>query len=533
MATQQAQKPAGSGDGKSGEFELEFEAMFEAAGGARVRPRRPGPGDEVQGVIVRVGDRSAEVSLEGDGGPFDALFDLGGAAELPKPGDRFRGYVLRVRDRTLEVATGVARGAVDLGVLYDALAGGLPIEGKVVEVNKGGLVVECGPVQGFCPLGQMDIRRIEDPSVFVGQKLMFQVTEMREGRSPVLSRRRVLEAEAAQKAEETRKKLVPGARLRGVVTSVRDYGAFVDLGGLEGLLPRSELGYGRKHPSEVLQMGQVLEVEVLRHEPSVDGGRDRTTLSLRAMATDPFEAAAQELPERAICRGRVLRIQPYGAFIELCDGVEGLVHVSAFGKRIGTPRDVFKEGDATLVRVRSIDQVARRIALAYVDGAQLDVVRDPALVVGGNSLGIDVVGVAFDQGDTDEAGEAGAVRAHAPAKSSLPAVGSLVQGAVDRHLRFGLLVGLTGGHEGFVPYNELGVASINEARRKYPTGAAIELLAFEVREDGRIRLSATRAAEQKERDSAREWLSAQQPPKPASAIDIGSFGELLKQKLGL
>ena len=109
----------------------------------------------------------------------------------------------------------------------------------------------------------------------------------------------------------------------------------------------------------------------------------------------------------------------------------------------------------------------------------------------------------------------------------------MITGAVDRHLRFGLLVGLDGGHEGFVPYNELDIPSQQEARRKLPVGTQIELLAFEVREDGRIRLSATRAAVQKERDTAQAWLQSQGAQKKASESDIGSFGELLKQKLGL
>ncbi len=518
---------------KTADLEMEFESLFEADASHRAPRRRPSPGDEVVGIIKRVGERSAEVELEGDGGPFDALFDLAGASTPPKPGDRFRGYVLRVRDRVLEVATGAQRGAVDLSTLYNALEGGLPIEGKVLEVNKGGLVVEVGPVQGFCPLGQMDVRRIEDPSVFVGQKLMFQVTEMREGRQPVLSRRRVLEAEAAQRAAETRTKLVVGARFRGVVTSIRDYGCFVDIGGIEGLIPRGELGYGRKHPSEIVQQGQTLEVEVIRHEPD-PAGKERITLSMRALTEDPFEAAAQELPANAICRGTVSRLQPYGAFIELADGVEGLIHVSAFGKRIGAPRDVVSEGESVLVRVRSVDQATRRIALAWVDPLKLDEIRDPSSVASGNSLGIEVLGVALDQGDKEEAGEAGAIRPHAPSRSTLPAVGSMVTGAVDRHLRFGLLVGLEGGHEGFVPYNELDVPSQQEARRKLPVGTQLELLAFEVREDGRIRLSGTRAAAQKERDTAQAWLQSQQgPQKKASESDIGSFGELLKQKLGL
>lgn len=515
------------------ELEFEFESLFEAEQqNPDAGPARPQPGDEVIGQIVRVGDRFAEVQLESG---HDALYDLGGLDEPPKPGDRFRGHVLRMRDRVLEVATGIARGGVDLGVLQDAADGGLPVEGKVIEVNKGGLVVEVGPVQGFCPLGQMDVRRIEDPTVFVGQKLMFQVMELREGRQPVLSRRRVLEAEAAQKAAETRAKIVAGARFRGLVTSVRDYGAFVDIGGIEGLVPRGEMGYGRKHPSEIVHSGQTLEVEVIGYQEDDGKGRERITLSMRALTEDPFEAAARELQPRSIVRGRVVRLQPYGAFVELADGVEGLLHVSAFGRRIGSPRDVVKDGDEVLVRIKSIDQATRRISLAYVEPGDLEKIRDASAKPHGNSLGIDVVALAIDLGDDaeEEAGEAGRVRTHAP-KGELPAVGQAVRGTVDRHLRFGLLVALEGGAEGFVPYAELDeVSTQQDARRKLAVGASIELLCFEVRDDGRVRLSQRRLEEQQERETARAWLEKQQPAKAASAEQIGSFGELLKQKLGL
>ncbi len=513
-------------------LEFEFESLFAAAEAApEERSARPHPGDEVIGRIVRVGDRYAEVELESG---HDALYDLGGLDEPPKPGDRFRGHVQRVRDSVLEVATGIARGGGDLGVLQDAADGGLPVEGKVIEVNKGGLVVEVGPVQGFCPLGHMDIRRVEEPKVFVGQKLMYQVMELREGRQPVLSRRRVLEAEAAQKAAETRSKITPGARFRGTVTSVRDYGAFVDIGGLEGLVPRGEMGYGRKHPSEIVHSGQTLEVEVVAYQEDDGKGRERITLSMRAMTEDPFEAAARELQPRSILKGRVVRLQPYGAFVELADGVEGLLHVSAFGRRIGSPRDVVKDGDEVLVRIKSIDQATRRISLAYVEPGDLETIRDAAAKPHGNSLGIDVVAIAIDMGDdeSDEAGEAGRVRAHGP-KGTLPSVGAMVRGTVDRHLRFGLLVALEGGAEGFVPFAELDdVSTQQDARRKMPVGTTLELLCFEVREDGRVRLSQRRLDEQRERETARAWLDKQQPAKPSDE-QIGSFGELLKQKLGL
>ena len=185
-------------------------------------------------------------------------------------------------------------------------------------------------VRAFCPLGAMDTRRIEDPSIMVGRKLEFRVTEAREGRDFVLSRRVLLEEENARKAEETRGRLVVGARLTGTVRSLRDFGAFVDLGGLDGLLPASEIGHGRTKVDEALKIGDVVEVAVLRMETAPDG-RERITLSMKTLQADPFAGVAASLTPGMILAGVVVRVQPFGAFVELVPGVDGLIHVSAFG----------------------------------------------------------------------------------------------------------------------------------------------------------------------------------------------------------
>ena len=147
----------------------------------------------------------------------------------------------------------------------------VPVEGTVTEVNKGGYVVEVSGQRCFCPLGQMDLRRIEDPATMVGQRLLFRVTEVRSGKDVVVSRKALLEAEQHKKGAETRKSLAVGARFKGSGGSLRDFGAFVDLGGVEGLIPASELGFGRSRPQDVLHAGQEVDVEVVRMEPGKDG----------------------------------------------------------------------------------------------------------------------------------------------------------------------------------------------------------------------------------------------------------------------
>src|SRR5690606_6749543 len=164
---------------------------------------------------------------------------------------------------------------------------------------------------------------------------------------------------------KTRERLEVGARFRGTVTNVRDFGAFVDIGGLEGLVPAGELAWGRQRPADVVHPGQEVEVEVVRVEVGKDG-RERISLSMRAVSEDPFDATVDQIPEGTIVQGRVVRLQPFGAFVEIVPGVEGLLHVSAFGRRVGHPSEVVAVGEEIAVSVDAIDREARRIALSFV-----------------------------------------------------------------------------------------------------------------------------------------------------------------------
>ena len=193
------------------------------------------------------------------------------------------------------------------------------------------------------------------------------------GRNVVVSRRELLEEEAAAQAARTWKQLRVDAVMRGTVSSIRDFGAFVDLGGVEGLVHVSELGHGRvEHPSEVLQVGQAVEVMVVRIEPASEGGRTKVALSLRALAPDPWATAAERFPVGATVRGTVRRLERFGAFVEIEPGIDGLVHVSrmALGRRVVHPRDVVAIGDEVEVSVISLDVKERRIGLSLVEAAQ-------------------------------------------------------------------------------------------------------------------------------------------------------------------
>jgi small subunit ribosomal protein S1 len=234
--------------------------------------------------------------------------------------------------------------------------------------------VQVAGVRAFCPASQVDLRFIDDLKELVGQRLDFRITKLEGGRRPnlVLSRRAILEEEQRQRALETRAQLTEGAVLAGTVTSLKDYGAFIDIGGIEGMIHVSELAHGHvKHPNEILSVGQPVEVSVLRIEPPRDAkSRERIALSIRALARDPWSDAEQDFAVGSQVRGTVSRLQPFGAFVELAPGIDGLVHISELGagRRIGHPSEVLQVGEQVDATVLGVDLERRRISLSLDQG---------------------------------------------------------------------------------------------------------------------------------------------------------------------
>src|SRR5947208_3254043 len=231
----------------------------------------------------------------------------------------------------------------------------------------------------FCPLPQLDLRYVENPQQFVGQKLMFKVNRLEEGnrggRGPniVLSRRQLLEEEQQSRAAETRDKLQVGAVLHGKVTSLTNYGAFIDLGGIEGMLHVSEIGHTRTtHPQDVFAVGDEVEVQVIKIEKGKDEKRpERISLSRRSLQSDPWNEAASRFTEGMEVPGRVMRTETFGAFVELAPGLEGLVHISEMGagRRLNHSREAVQPGQEVQVRVLGVDTARRRISLSMNTGS--------------------------------------------------------------------------------------------------------------------------------------------------------------------
>jgi ribosomal protein S1 len=285
--------------------------------------------------------------------------------ELPAVGDEIEVVVNRFNreDGLYEVTLpGAAAEVADWSDLED----GMVVEARVTGHNTGGLECEVNHIRGFIPMSQISDYRVEDVEPFVGEKLTCLVTEANpDRRNLVLSRRAIIDREKEVAREQLLASLEPGQTYEGVVRKLMDFGAFVDLGGVDGLLHISQLGWGRvNHPSDVLSEGQTVKVLV----QSIDPETKRISLSYRELLENPWDNIERNYPTGQTARGTVVKIMDFGAFVELEPGVEGLIHISELDhKRVFRTSDVVQEGQEVEVMVKSVDTDARRIGLSMKD----------------------------------------------------------------------------------------------------------------------------------------------------------------------
>lgn len=363
-------------------------------------------GSEVRGRILSIGRDSAFVDLGGkaDGSlPLDELRGPDGQITA-QVGDEITARVVEIDGRMggVVLRRTLGRGPDSRGELRQAFELGIPFEGTVSGVVKGGVEVQIAGARGFCPISQLDLRHTEDATGYVGQKLQFRITRFEEsGRSLniVVSRRSLLEEAAQAQAEELRKKLAPGVVVRGRVTALKDYGAFVDIGGLEGMLHVSELSFQRARlPKDVLSVGQELEVMVLKIEPSQDPKRgERISLSLKSLEKDPWSDIEARYPVGTRFPAVVLRTEAFGAIAELEPGIEGLIHISELGggKRLRHARETVQAGEKIEVVIQQIDRDKRRLSLGRASFDDVEGGEAPApaaQAVGGGRVGFGTLG---------------------------------------------------------------------------------------------------------------------------------------------
>ncbi len=494
-----------------------FESMFEKSakeGGLPSRKQMPRVGEKVTAKIFQLGAETVFATI----GKSEAMIDLD---ELKDDqgilrygvGDEIEAFVMETGAKGIQLSRKLSKGAASLSMLVDARASGLPVEGLVIAVNKGGLEVAVGDVRAFCPTSQVDTRPVKLDEL-VGQRLTFRVTEVKE-KNVVLSRRAIIDEENKVKAAELKKTLIVGSVLKGRVVNVQAFGAFVDLGGLEGLIPVSELSHVRiGHPSEVVDVGNEVEVEVIRLEdaepnsPDKSKRKDRITLSMRARLEDPFKALlASTVKEGAVLKGKVVRLQPFGAFVELVPGVDGLIHVSAMSdRRIAHPRDVLTVGQEIEVKVEKIDENEKRIGLR--------------LVKDGVAIG-DGVATSSSAGDEGPAGatEVKVVRAPKPKR------GAIVHGKVSRIEQFGIFIEWDG-FNGLIPASETGTERGTDLKRVFPLGKEVKAEVIELNGE-KIKLSISQAERSEERADLNAW-KAEQSKKVTSSGGFNSLADKLK-----
>ena len=471
------------------EAEDDFAAMFEAS----VKAKRFDPGQTLEGTIVAIG---AEVAFIDVGGKGEAtmeiaeLKDADGQLEVAV-GDRIQATVTSTVGG-LTLSRKLMRGAASLRQLEDAYRSGLPVEGKVEKAVKGGYEVRIAGQRGFCPFSQIDTMR-SDPSAHEGRVYEFRIIEFKEaGRNLVVSRRALLEEAQKAGAAEARRSIVAGAVITGRVVSVREFGAFVDLGGgVQGLLHVSEMGWSRVSDiSQVVKPGEAITVKVLR----VDENTQKIALGLKQLSADPWSEVASRYEVGQVHTGRVTRVAEFGAFVELEPGVEGLAHASTFaptGRADGWSKTI-APGTTGSFEILSVELEKKRIGVALVP-----------------------------DGSVREGGRA-------PVQSGI-VPGARIIGKVERHEKFGVFVFLAPGRTGLVPMKETGVAREGDVVKTFPVGSDVEVVVVEVDPAGRrIRLSVKAIEDAREADEVREYAEREDA---APAQGFGSLADQLRGAL--
>ena len=348
--------------------EVEVETMSEALD-ASVEVK---PGDIVEGVVLAFDDdKNVVVGLDTGHEGHVPLRELStnrvtNPADEVEVNERIRVTVLRVVSDKEQGSFILSKKRVDQREVWNELQekfdNGETVEAEVNRVVKGGVTVDLG-VRGFVPASQLDTRFVRDLTQFEGNTYEFKIIEIDpQNRQLILSRRELLEADEAGKREAALENLSEGSEVTGTVVRLTNFGAFVDLGGIDGLIHISEIAHEHvEHPEDRLSVGDEIQVKVL----SVDADRERVSLSYKALLPGPWEAIEEEYPAGSTTTGTVKRIVDFGAFVELKPGVEGLVHISEMAHRhVETPHEIVRENEDVEVKVLSVDQDEQRVSLS-------------------------------------------------------------------------------------------------------------------------------------------------------------------------
>ena len=330
-------------------------------------------GDRVKGKVISIGKDTVFVDA---GMKIDAVVERSELLDAEQhltcaEGDELELYVTAVGESEIRLSRAIS-GIGGAEILRDAQHKSVPVEGKVKETCKGGFTVEVMQRRAFCPQSQIDLTPAEDPSVHVGATYQFLVTRFEDrGRNIVVSRRALLSRELEAARKQYLATLNPGDVLDGKVTRIMPFGAFVELSpGVEGMIHVSEIGWSKTaQPGDVLKPGDRLRVKVLGIEPAGVKGQPRIGLSIKQLEADPWLSVEDKCKEGDVLRGKVTRCMPFGAFVEIAPGIEGMVHISemSYTRRVNKTEDIVNPGDLVTVVVKALDLEKKRISLSLRD----------------------------------------------------------------------------------------------------------------------------------------------------------------------
>jgi small subunit ribosomal protein S1 len=449
-------------------------------------------GDKIHGKIISITDKAVfvDTGTKADGiVELDELRDDQGQLSF-SVGDALDLFVVEATESEIRLSRAIT-GAGGMSMLNEAFANAIPVEGKVIQTIKGGFQVEVLKRRAFCPISQIDTQYVENGDVYVGQTLQFRITRLAEGgRNIVLSRRDLLEVELQKVRQAFMQELAVDQVYTGRVTRLMPYGVFVELvPGVEGMVHISELSWSRlEKPEDAVSPGDKIEVKVLRIEPGQK--QIKISLSAKQVGGDPWERAALEIQAGQKITGKVVRCAPFGAFVELRPGIDGLVHISemSYTKRVLNPQEIVQPGQMISVVVKEVDSAKRRISLSIRDAE-----GDPWVDV------------------TDKF-----------------TVGQKVGATVEKKEKFGFFVTLTPGIVGLLPKSVL-KESPNAARiEALKHGDAIDVVIAAIKADERkISLGLT------DSEGEDNWRTFAPKSESASSGNsaMGSLGEMLNEAL--
>ncbi len=476
------------GGGKMDDNDESFAALFEKSCGPS---DWLSPGQKVRAKVVSISGDFVYIDL---GGKSEGVIEISefmdtDGVRTVNEGDEIDAFFVSVQDGIRRMTTRInGYSAFTLESIRSAYEAGIPVNGEVKREVKGGFEVSVGGVRCFCPFSQIDLKGGREGGVYLGRTFPFKVVEYeQDGRNVVVSRRVLLEEEKQARISKLKESLVVGADVKTIVRSVQNFGAFVDLGGIDGMIPASEISWDRtENVTDILSPGQEVTARII----SLDWEKNRLTLSIKATLTDPWASSAEKYPVDSRVNGTIVRLTPFGAFVKLEPGIDGLVHISNLGagRRINHPKEVVEVGQLVEAYVLAVDPQNRKISLSLQPKVE-------------------------------------------PKKIVLPQVGEAIEGVVEKVMPYGVFVRINSGLTALVPNSEMGTPSGTDHKRMFRAGTEMKAIVIEVdTAHGKVRLSRRAALEKAAQEEFDEYRDSVKNVRESES-GFGRLGEILKARI--